>query len=36
MNRIGNGEGHRPLAPTVGVLVGPAVTKPGHETGDTA
>jgi hypothetical protein len=28
MNRIGNGEGHRPLAGTVG----PAVTKPGDET----
>ena len=32
MNRIGNGEGHPPLAGTVGVLVGPTVTKPGDET----
>lgn len=32
MNRIGNGEGRRPLAGTVDVLVSPAVTKPGDET----
>jgi hypothetical protein len=32
MNRTGNGEGHQPLAGTVAVPVGPAVTKPGDET----
>lgn len=36
MNRTGNGEGHRPLAGTAGVLVGARVTKPGDETRSTA
>jgi hypothetical protein len=32
MNRTANGEGHRPLAGTVGVLVGTRVRKLSNET----